>query len=215
MVTLYTYFRSSAAYRVRIALNLKGIGYHSRFVHLLRRGGEQRQPAYLKLNPQGLVPALVDGGTVITQSLAIIAYLDERYPQPPLLPTDVKARAYVRSLAQLVACDIHPLNNLRVRQYLATCGRHSEAEWQAWYRHWIQEGFKALEAQLAAHPAADRYCYGNYPTVADICLVPQVYNARRFNCQLDDYPLLSSIYWHCSALKAFQEAAPECQLDAS
>lgn len=215
MLTLYTYFRSSAAYRVRIALNLKGIEYCSRFVHLLRQGGEQRQPAYLKLNPQGLVPTLVEGEEVMTQSLAIIAYLDEAYPQPPLLPADLKARAYVRSLAQLIACDIHPLNNLRVRQYLLEKWEHSDAEWQDWHRHWIDEGFRALEAQLATHPATGRCCYGDSPTMADICLIPQIYNACRFDCDLSPYPLLNGIYRYCTALEAFRQAAPEHQLDAA
>lgn len=214
MLRLYTYFRSSAAYRVRITLNLKGVAYRPEFVHLLRGGGEQRQPAYLKLNPQGLVPTLVDGGEVITQSLAIIAYLDEIYPQPPLLPDNPKARAYVRSLAQTVACDIHPLNNLRVRQYLGEHPGCSDADWQNWYGHWIREGFKALETALAAHPSSGQCCYGDSPTLADICLIPQVFNALRFNCDLSSYPFLQRIYRYCTGLEAFWRAAPERQPDS-
>jgi maleylacetoacetate isomerase len=214
VLTLYTYFRSSAAYRVRITLNLKGVAYQPEFIHLLRGGGEQRQPAYLKLNPQGLVPTLVDGEEVITQSLAIIAYLDEVYPQSPLLPTDLKARAYVRSLAQTVACDIHPLNNLRVRQYLGEHLGCSDADWQNWYDHWIQEGFKAFEAALTSHPSTGQCCYGDSPTLADICLIPQVFNALRFNCDLSPYPLLQRIYRYCLSLEAFWQAAPERQADS-
>jgi maleylpyruvate isomerase len=209
VLKLYTYFRSSAAYRVRIALNLKGIAYQAEEIHLLRGGGEQRQPAYRKLNPQGLVPTLVDENAIITQSLAIIEYLDERYPEPPLLPASPLACAYVRSLAQMVACDIHPLNNLRVRQYFEARLGHSEAEWQGWYCHWLQEGLDALEARLAARPDTGQYCYGDRPTLADICLIPQLFNAQRFHCDFRAYSLLNRIYRHCLTLEAFQRAAPE------
>jgi maleylacetoacetate isomerase/maleylpyruvate isomerase len=208
VLTLYTYFRSSAAFRVRIALNLKGLSYEPRFVHLKR--GEQRAGGYLALNPQGLVPTLVHDGQVLGQSLAIIEYLEERYPEPPLLPKPAAERARVRALALAVACEIHPLDNLRVLQYLEKVLGRSEAERLAWYRHWIHEGFRALEAMLA--PAA-AYCHGETPTLADCCLVPQVWNARRFECDLAPYPNIRRIYETCVRHPAFVAAAPENQPD--
>ena len=209
---LYTYFRSSAAYRVRIALNLKRLSYRSRFVHLAK--GEQRQPEYRDINPQGLVPALVDRGSALAQSLAIIEYLNDTYPEPPLLPRRRDERAYVRSLAQIVACDIHPLNNLRVIRYLADVLDQDEPARTAWVRHWIEEGFEAFEEQLIRHGAGGSFCFGDAPTLADICLVPQVFNARRFGCDLSGFPKIRAIDENCLALPAFRDTAPEQQADA-
>lgn len=208
---LYTYFRSSASYRVRIALNLKGIAYEPHFVHLGR--GEQRLPDYLSLNPQGLVPALVDNGYVLTQSLAIIEYLEETYPKPSLLPTRALERARVRAMAQAVACEMHPLNNLRVLNYLTATLGHGKEERLAWYSHWIAEGFAALE-QMLLSPATATFCHGDSPTLADICLVPQVYNALRFSCDLSPYPTVQRIYETCMTLQHFRSASPENQPDA-
>jgi maleylacetoacetate isomerase len=210
---LHTYFRSSAAYRVRIALNLKGLAYESRFVNLLK--GEQRAPEYRRLNPEGRVPALVADGRVLTQSLAIIEYLDEAHPEPPLLPKGLLERAYVRMLAQIVACDIHPLNNLRVLRYLEDPLGHDETARLLWIRHWISDGFQAFEEQLAKHGASGRFCMGETPTLADIGLVPQVYNARRYGCDLAPFPRIRTIEENCRAVPAFQAAAPENQPDAS
>ncbi|MDO4682429.1 MAG: maleylacetoacetate isomerase [Lautropia sp.] len=210
---LYTYFRSSAAYRVRIALNLKGLPYESVPVHLVRDGGEQRQPAYRALNPAGLVPALVDQGEVLTQSLAIIEYLDEQHPTPALLPEGALDRARVRALAQTIACDTHPLNNLRVLQYLGKVLGADEAARQAWYRHWVAEGLGAVERLLAADPRTGDFCHGNAPGLADCCLVPQVFNARRFDCDLSGMPVIQRIVARCESLPAFQQAAPEQQPD--
>lgn len=210
---LYGYWRSSAAWRVRIALNLKGLQWEPVPVHLVRDGGEQRQAAFLQLNPQGLVPVLEDGNAVLTQSLAIIEYLEETHPAGPLLPADPAGRARVRSLAQLVACEIHPLNNLRVLQYLRDALGLDEAQRDAWYRHWVSEGLAALEARLAQEPGAGRFCHGDTPGLADVCLVPQLYNARRYGCALDAYPRLQRIEAACNALDAFQSAAADAQAD--
>ncbi len=210
---LYGYFRSSAAYRVRIALNLKGIDHQLTVCHL--RKGEQRDPAFLALNPQGLVPALAtDDGAVLTQSLAIIEYLDESHPQPPLLPADPLGRARVRSLAQLIACEMHPLNNLRVLKYLKNPLGHEQATIDSWYRHWVATGFEALEQRLAGEAATGAFCHGDSPTLADVCLVPQVVNARRFDCDLAPYPTIRRIDATCRELAAFRAAAPERQPDA-
>lgn len=209
---LYTYFRSSAAYRVRIALNLKGLRYEPRFVHLSK--GEQHLPQYRKLNPQALVPTLVEAGCVLTQSLAIIEYLEEAYPEPPLLPKDLKERAYARALALSIACDIHPLNNLRVIHYLKDTLNQSEPVRLCWIQHWIEEGFRAFEQCLEAQGRSGRFCLGDTPTLADICLVPQVFNARRFGCDLAVFPKIEAIDGHCLCLPAFQKAAPENQPDA-
>ncbi|MDE2024215.1 MAG: maleylacetoacetate isomerase [Gammaproteobacteria bacterium] len=211
---LYTYFRSSAAYRVRIALNLKGLKADYRYVHLVKDGGQQHQPEYLALNPQGLVPALVDKGHVLTQSLAIIEYLDETHPQPPLLPKDAPGRARVRALAQIVACDIHPVNNQRILKYLEKEFRADEAARSKWYRHWIVEGFNALDKLLGSSPATGKFCHGDQPTLADICLVPQVFNARRFKIDLASFPAIERINAACLALAAFVDAAPDRQPDA-
>lgn len=210
---LYSYFRSSAAYRVRIALNLKDLDYEYAPVHLVM--GEQRSDAYRALNRQALVPTLVDDPAVLTQSLAIIEYLDETHPDPPLLPRDPAERARVRAIALAIACDIHPLDNLRVLRYLKhTLGVGDEAK-DAWYRHWIDVGLSALEAQLAAEAATAAFCHGDAPTLADICLVPQLANARRASIPLDAYPTLVRIDANCRALEAFARAAPDRQPDAA
>jgi maleylacetoacetate isomerase len=197
---------------VRIALGLKGLRYEPRFVHLLE--GEQHLPQYRKLNPQALVPTLMEEGSTLTQSLAIIEYLEETYPEPPLLPKGLKDRAYVRALALSIAYDIHPLNNLRVIHYLKEVLGQDEAVRLAWIRHWIEEGLRAFEEHLTSHRASGRFCLGDTPTLADICLVPQVFNARRFGCDLTAFPRIQAIDEYCLGLPAFQEAAPENQPDA-
>jgi len=211
---LYDYFRSSAAYRVRIALNLKGVSPDERtYVHL--RMGNQRAQDYLALNPQGLVPALaLDDGHVLTQSLAIIEYLDETHREPPLLPADPVQRARVRAIALAIACEIHPLNNLRVLNYLIGTMGASREQKDDWYRHWIDVGFDALEKMLARDRATGRFCHGDSPTLADICAVPQLANARRFDIDLSPYPTLVRIESACNALPAFADAAPARQPDA-
>lgn len=213
MIKLYTLFRSSAAYRVRIALNLKKLEYVSIPKALAR--GEHRTAEYLAVNPQGLIPAVEMNGVVLSQSLAIIEYLDERHPTPPLLPKAALARAQVRSLALAVACDIHPLNNLRVLNYLRDQLGQGDEGVSAWYRHWINEGFKGLETELTRYSAHLRYCYGDEVSLADVCLVPQVFNARRFNVDLMPYPTISSIATHLEALPEFAAARPEAQPDAT
>jgi len=211
-VRLYSYFRSSAAYRVRIALALKGLVYEYVPVHLIK--GEQRADGYRALNAQALVPTLVDEQRIFTQSLAIIEYLDERHPQPPLLPDTAAERARVRAIALSIACDIHPLNNTRVLQYLErTLGASEEAK-SAWYRHWVELGLSALETQLAGDPATGTFCHGEKTSLADICLVPQLANARRYDIPLDAYPTLARIDSNCRALAAFAQSAPERQPDA-
>jgi maleylacetoacetate isomerase/maleylpyruvate isomerase len=211
---LYGFFRSSAAYRVRIALNLKGLGYDTVPVHLLRGGGEQFAPAYRGMNPQSLVPVLEDNGLVLTQSLAIIEYLEETHPRPPLLPATPQERARVRALALAIACDIHPLNNTRVLSYLTgPMGGSSETR-NTWYHHWIALGLTALESQLADKPQTGKFCHGDAPGLADCCLVPQLANARRFKCDVAPYPTLLRIDANCQALDAFRRAAPDQQPDA-
>ena len=214
-LTLYSYWRSSAAYRVRIGLNLKGLVYETRPVHLVRDGGEQHAEDYRALNPQELVPMLVDGERRITQSLAILEYLDETFPKLALLPADTRGRARVRSLAMLVACDIHPLNNLRVLQYLKRENGLEQPAIDAWMLHWMREGFAAMEAMLADAPGTGTFCHGETPTIADCCLVPQLYNARRFSLDLSPYPTLVRIEEDCLALPAFDAARPENQPDAA
>jgi maleylacetoacetate isomerase len=208
---LYDYFRSSAAFRVRIALRLKGLAPERRFVHL--RKGEQRDPEYLALNPQGLVPLLVVGDQRFTQSLAIIEYLDETHPKPPLLPATAEDRAWVRSVAQAIACDIHPIDNLRVLLHLKAAFGADQAARDDWYRHWIEVGFAALESQLAAR-ASGPFCLGDTPTLADICLVPQVANARRLDMPIASWPRISAVNDACLALRAFIAALPANQPDA-
>lgn len=211
---LYTYWRSTAAYRVRIALNLKKLRHELIPVHLTRNGGEQHSRDYRKLNPQGLVPTLTDGERVLRQSMAILEYLDEVYPEPPLLPVTPRDRARVRGLAQVIACDIHPLNNLRVLQLLEKEMGVGEKKRKTWYRYWIDEGFGALEDLLANHPSTGAFCEGDEPGLADLCLVPQVYNANRFEVSLDAYPTIRRINEACLELPAFHDAAPENQPDA-
>ena len=214
-IALYGYWRSSAAYRVRIGLNLKGLAYQLQPVHLVREGGDQHGADFVALNPQRLVPVLRHGGQVIRQSMAILEYLDEACAGPQLLPAAAVERARVRALAQLVACDIHPLNNLRVVQYLARELDVDEAARDEWTRHWIRIGFEALEALLASDPLTGRYCHGDAPGLADCCLVPQVYNARRFALAMDRYPTITRIDAACQALPAFQQAHPSQQPDAA
>ncbi len=214
MIELYTYFRSSAAYRVRIALNLKALRYEPVPVHLLRNGGEQRLPGHLARNPLGLVPVLRSGAGTFTQSLAIIEYLDEVHPAPALLPAEAADRARVRAIAQTIACDIHPLNNLRVLRYLTRNLGVSAQHKDDWYRHWVHEGLAAVERLLADDARTGEFCHGDAPTLADCCLVPQVFNARRFDCPLDEMPTIRRIVAACEGLDAFRRAAPENQPDA-
>ena len=210
---LYDYFRSSASYRLRIALNLKGVVTERAFVHL--RKGEQRAADYLARNPQGLVPMLVtDDDMALTQTLAIIEWLDETYPQPPLLPRTPIERARVRAIALSIACDIHPLNNSRVLAYLKQKLAVSDEARDEWNRHWCDVGLRALDEQLARDPATGRFCHGDAPTVADVCLVPQLANARRVNMDIASYPTLKRIEDACNALPAFANAAPQRQPDA-
>ncbi len=211
---LYTYFRSSAAWRVRIALALKGLSPAQQYVHLLKDGGQQNTAAFRAKNPLGVVPVLeTDGGAVLTQSLAIIEWLEETYPTPHLLPAEPLARAQVRAFALTIACDIHPLNNLRVLQYLTRAMDQGDEARDAWYHHWIAAGLAALEALLRdAGPGA--FCFGDAPSVADVCLVPQMANARRYKCLLDAYPLLQRAEAAALALPAFRDTAPEGQPDA-
>jgi maleylacetoacetate isomerase len=208
---LFGFSRSSAAFRVRTALNLKGLSYEDGFVHLRR--GEQRRPEYLAVNPQGLVPALEADGHTLIQSLAIIEYLDETHPEPPFLPADAAGRARVRALAAIVACDIHPINNLRVLRYLHGPLGHDQAAIETWYNHWIATGFEAFERLLAADPATGRFCRGDRPGLADIALVPQVVNSERYQLDLAPYPTIARIYANCLELDAFTAAHPNHQPD--
>jgi maleylacetoacetate isomerase len=212
---LYTYFRSSAAFRTRIALNLKGIDYQAVPVDLRAGASAHRKPEFLAINPQGLVPVLEHDGTTITQSLAIIEYLDEAYPNPPLLPAAPVDRAQVRAMALAVACDMHPLNNLRVLNYLRSSLGHDEETVNAWYRHWIAEGFRGLEEDAKRLTGDGRHMFGKDVTLADVYIVPQMYNARRFKCDVAPYPTLRAICAHLETLPAFANAAPEAQPDAA
>ena len=208
---LYNYFRSSASFRVRIALHLKGLAYDYLPIHLAK--GEQRQPAFAAVTAEGLVPVLqTDDEHRLTQSMAIIEYLDETHPQPPLLPADVLGRARVRALAQIVACEIHPLNNLRVLKYLVHDLKASEDAKNAWYRHWVRLGLQAYEGQLATQTG--RYSHGDTPTLADCCLVPQIFNAQRFDCDLSGLPRTMAVFDACMQLQAFQNAQPSACPDA-
>lgn len=212
---LYTYYRSSAAFRVRIALNLKGLSYEAVPVHLVKDGGQQRRPDYLEKNPQGLVPMLeTEARDELTQSLAIIEYLDETYPEPNLLPRSSLEKAKARALCQAIACDIHPLNNLRVLQYLTNTLGISAEQKNDWYKHWVEVGFAAFETMLAETSKHREYCFGEAPSIVDCVLVPQVYNAERFAVDMSAYPLISDINSHCLTLDAFVDALPENQADA-
>ncbi len=209
MIKLYGYFRSSTSYRVRIALNLKDLPHSIEGVHLLNEGGEHKRPAYLEMNPQGLVPTLQDEKTTLIQSLSILEYLDEAYPTPALLPSDLHSKLYVKTLCYMISCDIHPLNNLRVLSYLKQKLNVSEDEKNAWYQHWIYEGFAAIETYLSHNKSEGPYCAGQELSMADVCLIPQVYNANRFNCTLHKYPTIERIYEQCMQLDAFDRAKPE------
>jgi len=211
---LHTYFRSSAAYRVRIALNLKGIDYEAVPVHLIRDGGQHKQPEFLNINPSGMVPTLQDERGTVTQSMAILEYLEDTHPAVPLLPVDPLGRARVRELAQIVSCDIHPLNNLRVMRYLADELGVSEDAKKAWLRHWIVEGFASVESHLARHPGTGKFCHGDTPTMADCFLVPQAFNAIRFGIDIAPHANIARIYANCVELPAFVKAAPGAQPDA-
>jgi maleylacetoacetate isomerase len=211
---LYTYFRSSAAYRVRIALNLKGLSYEAVPVHLLKDGGEQLQQGYRMINPSAAVPALQDERGTLTQSMAILEYLEETHPDVPLLPADPLGRARVRELSQIIACDIHPLNNLRVLRYLKHTVGVTEDVKNEWYRHWVTEGLASLEAHLARDPGTADFCHGETPTLADCLLVPQVFNAQRFDIDVAAWPNIARINANCVDLPAFQHAHPSQQPDA-
>jgi maleylacetoacetate isomerase len=213
-LTLYTYWRSSAAFRVRIALNFKGLAYESVPKHLLRDGGEQRKADYLALNPQGLVPGLGHDGVFVSQSLAICEYLEEFRPEPRLLPGSALDRAKIRAMALAIACDVHPLNNLRVLQYLRRELGQDDDGVNRWARHWISNGFAALEQWIAANSADGRYCYGSSATLADVFLLPQVFNARRVDTDLGPYPRIVAVAEHLLTLPAFAAARPEAQPDA-
>jgi len=211
---LYTFFRSSASQRVRIALNMKGLRHEQSPIHLRRGGGEQLTAAYKAINPQALVPALEDNDKILTQSLAIIEYLDETHPNPALLPKDSADKALVRSMALVIACEVHPIQNLRVLNYVKKEYNQTDEQVNRWAQHWIDLGLSALEQMIVAQPKRGKVCFGDVPTLADICLIPQLGNARRYGCDLSKYPSIVEIEKHCNALPAFANAAPEKQPDA-
>ncbi len=215
MINLYSYWRSSAAYRVRIALNMKELDHEIIPVSLIKEGGEHKQEAYRALNPQGLVPFFQDGDVAIGQSPAMLEYLEEKYPQTPLLPRESSARASVRQLMNIICCDIHPIDNLRVLSYIQNELGATDEQKNKWYAHWIEAGFGAIETLLSRENLTGTYCCGDEVTLADVCLVPQVYNAQRFGVALDVYPEIVRIVEACNALAAFQAARPEAQSDAS
>lgn len=210
--TLYTFFRSSTSFRLRIALAFKGLEYTPQFVSLPKM--QHREPGYMEMNPQGLVPALVDEGRLYTQSLAMLEYLDERHPEPPLMPRDIEERAYVRTLSQIIGCDIHPLNNVRVLKYLRARWKLSEDDSNEWYAHWVAEGMRSLEATLLREGRHGRFCLGERFSIADVCLAPQVFNAQRFNCDLSAYPTVTAISERVMAEPAVVRAHPSGQADA-
>ncbi len=214
MLKLYNYFRSSASFRVRIALNLKGLPYEYLAVHLTRDGGEQFRDEYRAISADALVPALQDGDATIQQSLAICEYLDETHPEPPLLPGSALDRAYTRALALTIACEIHPINNLRVLKYLKNTLGVSEDAKNAWYKHWVEQGLASIETTLVRAGKSGSMCLGDMPTLADVCLVPQIFNAQRFDCRLDQVPNVMRIFGNCMALDAFANAVPARQPDA-
>ncbi len=211
---LYNYFRSSASFRVRIALNFKGLPYEYAVVHLTKGGGQQFAPEFRAINPDALIPVLDDAGQRLTQSLAIIEYLDETHPEPPLLPKAPLERAYVRAIALGIACEIHPLNNLRVLRYLVRDLKATDEQKNAWYRHWVEQGLASIEARLVAEGKCGRYALGNQVTLADVVIVPQIFNAQRFDCRLDHVPTVMRIFDHCMELPAFVDAQPARQPDA-
>lgn len=213
-IRLYSYWRSSAAYRVRIALNLKGLDYAIVPVHLTEDGGQQHSDAYLEVNPQRMVPVLAHGHRLFRQSLAIVEYLDEVYPDPALIPSLPRERARVLALAQMIACDIHPLCNLRVLQYLEREFGVADVERERWCRHWIETGFEAIEAMLLDNPSTGSFCEGDEPGLADLCLIPQVYNANRWRVDMGKFPTIAKIYETCMEEEAFAKASPENQADA-
>ena len=214
MVKLYSYFRSSASYRVRIALNYKGVPYEYAAIHLLKDGGQQFSEAFRALNADALVPVLEDEAHLLTQSLAIVEYLEETAPDPPLMPRDVIERAYVRSIASAIACDIHPLNNLRVLRYLVRTLGVSDEQKNAWYRHWVEHGLAAVEARISAEDRSGRFSLGDAVTMADVFVVPQIFNAQRMDCNLGQVPTLMRIFSNCMELPAFISAQPSSQPDA-
>jgi maleylpyruvate isomerase len=211
---LYNYFRSSASFRVRIALNFKGLPYEYAVVHLTKGGGQQFAPEFRAINPDALIPVLEDDGHALTQSLAIIEYLEETHPEPPLLPRAPLERAYVRAIALGIACEIHPLNNLRVLRYLVRDLQATEDQKNAWYRHWVEQGLASIEARLVAENRCGRYALGNQVTLADVVIVPQIFNAKRFDCRLDHVPTVMRIFDRCMELPAFVDAQPARQPDA-
>lgn len=211
---LYGYWRSSAAYRCRIALNLKGVDYQQESVHLVKDGGQQFAEDYTAINPAQLVPTLVDGDLTLNQSMAILDYIDNKYPQPALLPESPAERAQVLALANDIACDIHPLNNLRVLKHLTGEFGASDQQKNQWYHHWLHKGFAPLEAQAKKYGSTGKFLFGDTLTLADLLLIPQIYNARRFQLDMSDYPLLCAIWEHCNTLEAFDKALPENQPDA-
>jgi maleylacetoacetate isomerase/maleylpyruvate isomerase len=214
MIKLYSYWRSTAAYRVRLALNIKQVSYSQVPVHLVKDGGEQHQPEYIEINPQKLVPTLVDDSVIIGQSMAILEYLEEKYPQRSLLPTSLAERAKNRQLCQMIASDVHPLNNLRVLKYLSKELKVENGDKDKWYHHWLKLGFDAFEKVLEKDGQTGPYCFGGELTLADVCLIPQIYNAKRFNFSLDAYSRLNEINDNCLQLTRFQDAIPENQPDA-